>query len=551
MELWLQTQSWKNTIAKLQKLKQNKEEPFEHFDWKLDFPEVLNPYLVPDEKQRGFDIVIANPPYLKERDNAHIFNDVNNSKFGQLWHQGKMDYWFYFLHKAIDINRQGIGVISFITSRYWLNSQGAQKLISRVASNLSFINVVDIGKLKVFDNVAGHHMIHIYKHSKGDGFIYKKLQNNIKSLSNDIENNDLKIRFLSNSKVFRNGSEIIFADDNLSTTIKTCELGSVFDVSQGVVEASDKISSKQYKIKPNPKFHIGQGVFVLSKDELRQLNLNKSESRLIKPYLEPYNVGRYFIDKSEPKYLIYSDKDAKERIAQNSEYRNIKKHLYSLRDYITSSNAPYGLHRARQSAFFENPKIIFKGMFVSPEFCIDYDKFYFGLSFSSIIQKNKNYSLKYLLAILNSKFAKQWFYNNGKLRGAGVDISVEKLRTFPIPTITKQSQFDAFVDYIIFVKSCGSSDTTCKLMPTYFEQIIDGMVYELYFPELIKKHKREIIQHLGELPEFTDKMSDEQKMNICKTVFNRLNDREHPVRVNLEKMKAEIKEIRIIEGIDN
>ncbi|HNF49978.1 MAG TPA: hypothetical protein PLF48_11385, partial [Chitinophagales bacterium] len=81
-----------------------------------------------------------------------------------------------------------------------------------------------------------------------------------------------------------------------------------------------------------------------------------------------------------------------------------------------------------------------------------------------------------------------------------------------------------------------------------------GTVYELYFPELIKKHKREIIQHLGELPRFTDKMSlpagkadDEQKMNICKTVFNRLNDREHPVRVNLFYMSS-IPEIRIIEG---
>jgi hypothetical protein len=34
-------------------------------------------------------------------------------------------------------------------------------------------------------------------------------------------------------------------------------------------------------------------------------------------------------------------------------------------------------------------------------------------------------------------------------------------------------------------------------------------------------------------------------------VVKKLNDRKHPVRVNLEKMKAEIKEIRIIEGIDN
>jgi ribosomal protein L18E len=76
------------------------------------------------------------------------------------------------------------------------------------------------------------------------------------------------------------------------------------------------------------------------------------------------------------------------------------------------------------------------------------------------------------------------------------------------------------------------------------------MVYELYFPELLKKHNREIIEHLSELPEFTEDMSDEQKMQICKKVFDRLNDKEHPVRVNLEKMKEEIKEIRIIEGLE-
>jgi hypothetical protein len=84
-------------------------------------------------------------------------------------------------------------------------------------------------------------------------------------------------------------------------------------------------------------------------------------------------------------------------------------------------------------------------------------------------------------------------------------------------------------------------------MPTYFEQIIDGMVYELYFPELLKKHNRLIINHLGELPEFTDSMSNEQKMKICKKVFDRLNDKEHPVRVNLFYMNS-IPEIAIIEG---
>jgi len=110
---------------------------------------------------------------------------------------------------------------------------------------------------------------------------------------------------------------------------------------------------------------------------------------------------------------------------------------------------------------------------------------------------------------------------------------------------------EVIVDYIIFLKSQKLNNASDQLIPTFFEQIIDGMVYEVYFPELLKKHNREIIKHLGELPEFTESISNEQKMKICKKVFDRLNDKGHPVRVNLEKMKEEIPEIKIIEGGNN
>ena len=102
------------------------------------------------------------------------------------------------------------------------------------------------------------------------------------------------------------------------------------------------------------------------------------------------------------------------------------------------------------------------------------------------------------------------------------------------------------VEYILL---CRNEDNyiSNKLIPTYFEQIIDGMVYELYFPELLKQHNRTIIEHLGELPAFTDTMNDSQKMEIITTVFDRLNEKNHPVRVNLFYMNS-IPEIAIIEG---
>jgi hypothetical protein len=58
-ERLLQIKGFDNLISKLKNLLQHPDEPFNHFDWKLDFPEVLNPYLV--NGNGGFDIVIANP----------------------------------------------------------------------------------------------------------------------------------------------------------------------------------------------------------------------------------------------------------------------------------------------------------------------------------------------------------------------------------------------------------------------------------------------------------------------------------------------------------
>jgi adenine-specific DNA-methyltransferase len=40
----------------------------------------------------GFDCVIGNPPYLKERGNQEIFSPVMQSNYKK-YHQGKMDYW--------------------------------------------------------------------------------------------------------------------------------------------------------------------------------------------------------------------------------------------------------------------------------------------------------------------------------------------------------------------------------------------------------------------------------------------------------------------------
>ena len=74
-ELWLQTLGWQQQITKLQKLKKQPEAPLHFFDWKLDFPEIMNEQVT---DKVGFDIIIGNPPYISYYGNTGAY--LNNAE---------------------------------------------------------------------------------------------------------------------------------------------------------------------------------------------------------------------------------------------------------------------------------------------------------------------------------------------------------------------------------------------------------------------------------------------------------------------------------------
>ena len=482
IEMTLRQQGREDKIESLKKDRNKNIKPF--FIWKLEFADVF-------KEKGGFDILIGNPPYLKERDNESVFRDVNESNMGKEWHQGKMDFWFYFLHLSINLINDKRN-IAFITPRYWINSKGASKLIDRVGKELRFVDFLDIGKLKVFDNVVGHHMVAIYSNDLSiEDFRYKKVINNLNDIGLNKNTKNIEVKYLNNSELMQD-NEIIL--DALSFETDNCEsLGNLFDVSQGVVEAPDKVNKKNI-LKSNYKtdMEIGDGIFVLTKEEIEKLELSGIESKIIKRYASLSNISKYQISEKSIEYLIYSNKLNKESIKENMDFLKIKHHLDKYSDIITSSNKPYGLHRPRESKFFINEKIIFKGMFKVPEFALDSTGMYFGMSMLSIIKKDgKDFSLKYLLAILNSTFACSWFYSYGKKRGVGVDIGVGKLRSFPIKMASKKIQ-DLFIDLVNqIIEITSNDDYNPKNPPEKQKQVeskIDEMVMDLY--ELTEEEKQ-------------------------------------------------------------
>ncbi len=436
----------------------------------------------------GFNIVIANPPYLKERDNKEVFEIVNRSDFGKKYHQGKMDFWYYFLHKAIDLVGTD-GVISYITSRYWLNSSGSKKLIRRIKKELNFVTFVDIGDIKIFNEVAGQHMVAVYIKSKRiDQFSYKILRNSIEDIGAAETTINSEVKVLSNSNIFIN-DEIILSNSHYSFE-GIVSLGEICEVSQGVVQNPDKVSSKAAE---SFGLNKGDGVFVLTKSELEKMNLSDQEKTFVKKFYDESDIEPYYLQSSNYKYLLYL---TRKNCPDISIYPELKNHLYKFkkimdkrRETVQGTIEWYQMHWPREPRFFENKKIVFPGMFQSPRAAYVETSAYFGLSSIVIITKDDSYDLKYILAILNSKFASDWFNQYGKRRGVGVDIGVDKLRQFPIRKIglSEQESFTKEVDKIIALQN--SKDYSSVDIKNEIEKIslkLDEMVSDLYNLKIVK-----------------------------------------------------------------
>lgn len=111
-------------------------------EYKRNIKKILNKYGVQGEIKafygdslladinEKYNIVLGNPPYIGEKNNKDIFESIKKSEFGKKYYQSKMDYFYFFIEKGIDILEEN-GVLSYIITNYWLKADSATVQIGR------------------------------------------------------------------------------------------------------------------------------------------------------------------------------------------------------------------------------------------------------------------------------------------------------------------------------------------------------------------------------------------------------------------------------------
>ncbi|MFA5080048.1 MAG: N-6 DNA methylase [Candidatus Paceibacterota bacterium] len=406
-----------------------------------------------------FDIVIGNPPYIKEYTNKMAFDEIRESNY----YQGKMDIWYMFACLGIDLLKEG-GIECFIAQNNWVTSSGASKMRNKIIKDSQILSIIDFGNYKIFETAGIQTMIMIFKKNNsldkykidyrrfnGDHFIARDF---IDLLA---KNDNVVTEYLNPeiSRIDLFDKKITFSNTKAEIVLKKISELSNFrltekEIANGIHHHHDRVNKVRKQVLGSA-YRVGDGIFLLNNKEKDLLLLSKNELSLLKPSYDTKKLKRWYGDYINNEWVIYTDSRFKN--PKNIEpFPNIKRHLDKFRNVITSDNWPYGLHRARDERFFKGEKIIAVRKCAIPTFT--YTDFDCYVSATFYVIKTERVNQKYLIGILNSKVIQFWLKNKGKMQGVNFQIDKDPLIDLPlfIPKEVDLIKVIAIVDSIISLK---------------------------------------------------------------------------------------------------
>lgn len=422
-------------------------------DWRQAFPAVA--------ADGGFDVVIGNPPYLREKNGKELFDRIAGTRWGRHWRQARMDLWFYFLHRGLDLLKPG-GTLSYIVNSYWTASAGAGRLIERLAAETRLQEVVLLGSQDIFPDVAGRHLILrlVRRESSASSDAteprrpetpcrvislaevpdalqaLEQLGRSARSTATALSPGATYV--IKPSQLFQQGRLILEPPDPRDALFRhRTPLQELFETRQGLAENPPWITKGHCQEFPG-RFALGEGVFVLTPAEVEGLQLSAAEQLLLRPYYETRTVGRYILPQRPTHQVLYLT----ERTAPNLDGSpQIAAHLERFRPLLDRRRetqcgvrAWWQLHWPREERVFMEPRIVCVQMGRVPQAVYVERPAFFGFSINLILARAEpSFPLEVLTGILNSQLAAHWFSRHAKRRGVNLEINGGVLQQFPLP----------------------------------------------------------------------------------------------------------------------
>ena len=475
------------------------------FNWQQEFPQIFNPSLravsssavenkakQSAESKQGFDVVIGNPPYVR---NESI--DIESKKYFEKKYSvftGKSDLYVFFFEQSLNILKDK-GKCGFIVSSKYTKTKYGKVLIDYLQDNSKINSFIDFRDLDVFKGIVAYPSIILFD---------KKRINQKTSLSKllvvsednyqEVENNFQNSIDVSQSEIFqRLGSWSTGSLDN-----------SLFSLIQKIEDQNRKLS----EVIEKPQVGIKTGSnssYILNKNEIPE---SIKKSSLLKDYLVGREVKKYSPTQTANKIVFPYQKreNNKHSLELMTNFENHKEILSFLEsDKVKLSNRAiiddgilkgtkkwYEFQQIKLDFPFSDEYIVYPDISSSVNFTLTknvlIDMTCFGLPTNS----------KSVLGILNSKLIE--VYLNSvcvKARGGYLRLKSQYILNIPLPDNYESSNLNIIVEQVLEYHS-QSFNQNKKFIQFILSQVNISVTkklenwHDLDFSEFIKELNKAI-----------------------------------------------------------
>ena len=454
----------------------------------------------------GFDIVIGNPPYVGI---SKLSYKTQLHKIGYKTFESTGDLYSIFYEKGNQLLKKN-GVLTYITSRQWVNANYGKSLRKYFIEKTNPLQLIDFGKAKIFEAATVFVNILIFENAENKkGLKACQLKEDFK-----VENNDLGEYFEAHCSILNNLSEKVWKIGEEDIELINNEI------------EKNGIALKDWK---GLEFFRGittglNGAFHISKDERRAfIKADFKNAEIIKPLLRGKDIKKYCYEFDDTYTLFIpwhfplhdnpniTNASEKAEIAFKKNYPAVYNHLSKFKKELSERNKDetgvryewYAMQRygANYWQEFEKEKIIWIEISDKANYAYDIKGMYLTNSAYFISGSN----LKFILAVLNSNVADFYFFQiTAKIAGGRKRYTKQYVEQIPIPKISegKQKPFITLIDYLLYANDKENkpiiSHTENIRLALHLEEVLNMMVYELYFEQHMKENGIDVLQFINE-----------------------------------------------------
>lgn len=432
------------------------------FDWRVEFFDVFLDN--PETRPKGFDIVVANPPYVNSGELLRAQGPEYKTRLIKSYPQtavGTADLLVYFLDRGTQL-LQPAGQLVFITSNKWLKADYGEKLRSYLARHTQIHHLIDFGDLPVFEGVIAYPLITIATKGKlthqARYTVVTSLNPPFPDLNSIIDDkgHDLSPEALATDGSWRLESARDSARLTIMRTGRTTLgeyvkhrifRGILTGLNEAKIGSDGKIYGKSLPM--GVRAVRKEGVFAINGDTARALIDEDSKSaEIIRPLVVGGDVFRWQVDQKDS-FLIVTKVGV-----DMQRYPAVARHLAKYRPLL-EIRQDKGQHfwELRACAYydvFEGPKIIYGQIMSGPLFAFHPAGHYCNQK-CFVIGSGE----LFLLGLLNSRTVYEYLATNSPILSGGfIEPRKDVVESIPIPDASPsdKSAIESIVEKILKLK---------------------------------------------------------------------------------------------------